>query len=77
MLGYLDRLGQQGATRAEARRLARPEAKAGRGRPRHYVFRFQPRDKGFSLALQFRKSEVEKAEVVRALEAILASLKER
>lgn len=77
MIALLERLSQQGATRAEARRLARPEAKAGRGRPRHYVFRFQPRDKGFSLALQFRTAEVERADVIRALEAILASLKER
>lgn len=76
MVGLLERLSQEGTTRAEARRLTRPEPKARRGRPRHYVFRFQPRDKGFALALQFRKAEVEKAEVIRTLEAILASLKE-
>jgi ParB family chromosome partitioning protein len=75
MVTLLERLPQQGPTRAEARRIAKPEAKRGRGRPKHYVFKFQPRGKEFSLALQFRKGDVDRDEVIRALEAILESLR--
>ena len=75
MIALLEKLQQQGPTRAEARKLAKPEAKRGRGRPRHYIFKFQPRGKEFSLALQFRKGDVERDEVIRTLEAILESLR--
>jgi ParB family chromosome partitioning protein len=83
MVNMVERLRKQGATRHEARRIAR-EAKPARGRaggappargrPRHYVFRYEPREKGFSLALQFRKSQVRREEIVRALQSIIEEL---
>jgi ParB family transcriptional regulator, chromosome partitioning protein len=75
MVALLERLQQQGTTRVEARRLAKPEAKRGRGRPRHFVFKFQPRSKEFTLNLQFRRGEVERDEIIRTLEGILESLR--
>ena len=52
------------ATRA--RRLAKAgKAKGAKGRPRNYVFRYQPREKSFNLSLQFRKAQVPREEVVR------------
>ena len=75
MVALLERLQHQGPTRAEARRLARPEAKRGRGRPKHFVYKFQPRGKEYSLNLQFRRGEVERDEIIRTLESILESLR--
>ena len=51
------------------------EDKASRGRPRNFVFRFQPGEKSFSLAMQFRKAHVSREEIIQALEATLEGLK--
>jgi ParB family transcriptional regulator, chromosome partitioning protein len=76
MVALVGQLQQEGATRQTARRLAR-EAKpktAAKGRPQNYVFRYQPKEKSFSLNLQFRKSQVPREEIVRALQAIIEDL---
>jgi len=63
------------ATREDARKIAKQgKAKAAKGRPRHYVFRYQPREKSFALSLQFRKSDVPRDEIVRALQSIIEDL---
>jgi ParB family transcriptional regulator, chromosome partitioning protein len=75
MTTLVEQLQSEGAkSRQHARSLARHARGKGRGRPRNYVFRFQPAEKTFSLALQFRKSHVPREEVVRALQAILDEL---
>jgi ParB family transcriptional regulator, chromosome partitioning protein len=76
MMAMLERVQREGATRDDARRIAK-EAKprAAKGRPRHYVFRFQPREKSFTLAIQFKKSHADRDEIIRTLEAILESLR--
>jgi hypothetical protein len=38
------------------------------------VFRFQPKEKSFKLALQFRRSEVDRREIIRTLQAIIEEL---
>lgn len=77
MISLVDRLGREGATRTDARRLAsKPEARRGRGRPKNYVFSFKPRGGPFALSLQFKRSEVDRDEVIDALEAVLRSLRE-
>jgi ParB family chromosome partitioning protein len=75
MVALVHRLQKDGGvTREAARRLAaKPAPKAGR--PRHFVFKFQPRGGPFSLALQFRKPHVERDEIIRTLEDILADLR--
>ena len=74
MTALVERLQKEGATRSEARRIAR-QAKPSRGRPRNFVFRYQPKEKSFSLALQFRKGQVPREEIIHTLEAILAELR--
>jgi ParB family chromosome partitioning protein len=76
MAAMIDQLQQGGATREVARRLARQgKAKASaKGRPRNYVFRYQPKQKGFRLALQFQKSQVGREEIIRALQAAIEDL---
>jgi ParB family chromosome partitioning protein len=76
MIAFIERLqSSNGATREQARRIAQQQkSKGSRGRPRHFVFRYQPREKTFSLSLQFRKAQVPRDEVVRALQAIIDEL---
>jgi ParB family chromosome partitioning protein len=79
MAAFVERLQQDGATREQARRIAkevRPRG-ASKTRARAHVFRYQPKEKGFTLLLKFRKSDVPRAEVVRVLEGILAELREQ
>jgi ParB family chromosome partitioning protein len=71
----LERLGPQGGTRAEARRLTREAPAKGRGRPRHFVFRYEPRGEGFSLALHFKRAQVPRDGVIRVLESILEAIR--
>ena len=78
MIALIERLGREGSTRAEARRLARKEEpRRGKGRPRHFAFRFNPRGSDFSLSLQFKRPQVEREEIIRALESILESLRKQ
>jgi ParB family transcriptional regulator, chromosome partitioning protein len=75
MVALVEGLQKSGATREAARRLAKESRpKPARGRPHNYVFRYQPKEKSFSLALQFRKSQVPRAEVIRVLQSILEQL---
>jgi ParB family chromosome partitioning protein len=74
MVALIERLQAEGSTREVARRVAKAEAKPQRGRPRHYVFKYQPKEKSFSLALQFKKSQVPRDEIVRVLQSIIAEL---
>ncbi len=75
MIGLVKKLQEGGeATRDEARRLAKDGKKPAKGRPRNYVFQFQPREKTFRLAVQFRKSEVPRQEVITALRAVIQQL---
>ena len=78
MTTFIERLGREGATRVEARRLGRKEeTRRGRGRPRHFVFRFNPKGSDFSLNLQFKRSQVDREEIIRTLEGILESLRKQ
>jgi ParB family chromosome partitioning protein len=75
MIALIQRLQRDGrATREDARRIAKQGKSKTKGRPRHYVFRYQPREKSFALELQFRKSDVPREEIVRALQTIIEEL---
>jgi len=74
MVALIERLQEEGATRDVARRAAKQAKKPSRGRPRNYVFRFQPKERSFSLALRFRKPQVQREEIVRALQSIIEEL---
>ena len=78
MVGLVDRLSREGATRTDARRLAqKADARRGRGRPKNYVYSFKPRGGPFALSLQFKRTDVDRDEIIEALEAVLRSLREQ
>jgi ParB family chromosome partitioning protein len=76
MVAYIEELTRKasnsGVTREQARSVA---AKAKPGRPKAFVFQYRPQTKAFNLRLQFRKSDVERSEVIAALEAIIRELR--
>lgn len=75
MISLVKKIQEGGGTREAARRAARETApKKQRGRPRNYVFRFQPSEKSFAMNLQFRKADVSRDEVIAALRRILEDL---
>jgi len=73
MLALVERLTSQGTTtRQDVRKeTARPEAE----RPRPFVFAFKPPTKAFDLRLSFKKSAVEREEIIEALENIIRDLR--
>lgn len=73
MIRLLEEVARQGLNRDDLRRRMRTPAKANRRRP--YTFKFRSPDKTYSLALTFRQSEVEKDDLIRALEQILQQLR--
>ena len=77
MIALVEELSKAGpgvATREQARKVTaiRPVKV---GRPKPFVFHYRPQSKTFNLRLQFRKADVERAEVIAALEAIIAELR--
>ena len=72
MLALVERLvGQGSATREEVRR----ETSKATGRPKPFIFAFKPPTKAFDLRLSFKKSRVDKDEIIAALEGILNELR--
>jgi ParB family chromosome partitioning protein len=59
-------------TREQARAVA---AKPQAGRPKNFVFQYRPPTKTFQLKLQFKKHDVDRTEVIAALEGIIADLR--
>ena len=73
MLALVEKLAGQGtATRQDVRKeTARPKP----GRPKSFVFAFKPPTKAFDLRLSFKKSKVDKSEIIDALENIIRELR--
>jgi hypothetical protein len=77
MVAFVEQLTRSGAgavTREQARSVA-AKSQPTHGRPRAYIFQYRPQTKAFNLRLQFRKSDVDRSEVIAALEAIIAELR--
>jgi ParB family chromosome partitioning protein len=74
MAALIDRLQKEGTTRSTARAIVREQKPKSKGRPRHYVFRYAAPSKTFSLALEFKKSQVPRDEIVRVLQEIIEEL---
>jgi len=72
MRELIDRISGEGITREEARRFGQDEGR--KPRPRSFVFRFKPEDESFRFRLTFRKAEVDRSELIRALQQIVAQL---
>ena len=76
MVDLLARLQRDRPTRSEARRLVKADKpRATKGRPRSFVYRFQPHDKAFRLTMQFRKGHVSREEIARALVEVADELR--
>lgn len=76
MIAFIERLTRDGSgapvTREQARKVA---AKPKAGRPKAFVFKYRPAAKTFDLNLKFKKSDVDKTEVISALESIIEELR--
>lgn len=68
------RIAAGSVTREDLRRETRAEEARPAGRPKNYVFSLKDKALPFSLNLTFKKSRVEKDEVIEALRAILKRL---
>ncbi len=76
MAALVERLtrGDSAPTRAQLRN-EQQRATPRPGRPRHYVFAWRAPQKHFDVKLRFRKADVERREVIAALETILNELR--
>ena len=70
----LTREGRGAVTREQARKATAVKAPK-LGRPKAFVFQYRPPTKAFNLRLQFRKSDVDRDELIEALEAIITDLR--
>ena len=73
MASMIHEIGKAGLTRDDVRRLKEKDKK-GPGRPKGFVFRFNPTDKKFHLNLRFRRSEVSKDEIIETLRNLIEHL---
>ncbi len=77
MLELLDEVATHGLNRDDLRdRLRKKKARAGTSsRRKPFVFKFRAPDKTYSLSLSFRQAEVDKSDLILALEQILSELR--
>ncbi len=78
MIRLLEQAAARGLSREDLRaadRRVTPQGKGRRGKAKPYVFRFRAPDKTFQLALSFRRSAVDRGDLIAALEAILRQVK--
>ena len=78
MVAFVEQLTRGGgpATREQARAVAaRQSDRQKPGRPKAFVFKYVPPAKSFNLNLKFRKSQVEREEIISALTEIIEELK--
>lgn len=77
MIELLEEVARRGLNRDDLRQRLRRSEKGGKpSRRKPYVFRFKSPDRSFSLSLAFRQSEVDKHDLIQALEQILADLRQ-
>ena len=74
LIEQLTREGQGAVTREQARKATAIKAVKA-GRPKAFVFQYRPPAKTFNLRLQFRKSDVDRNEVIDALQSIIEELR--
>ena len=72
MTALVEKIAREGGLTRE--RVRKETAKPKPGRPKAFTFQYKAPSKDFNLRLQFRKSRVERVEVIAALETILKEL---
>ena len=75
MVALLESLTRGGATTREQARAVTSKPKPGR--PKAFTFKYVPPAKSFNLSLRFRKSKVDRDEIITALTDIIAELKQQ
>ena len=76
MIAFIEQLTRDASAGTVTREMARKvAAKPKPGRPKSFVFQYRPPTKSFNLKLQFKKSDVDKSEVIAALMGIIEELK--
>ncbi len=73
MAALVERISSDSLSRDQTRKVSR---KPRRGRPKNFVFKYGARGNPFRLQMTFRKSEVEREEIIKALRALIAELEE-
>ena len=71
MVSLIEKISEEGMSREQARKASRPSRK---GRPSHFVFKYGSQNAPFRLQMSFRKSQVERKEIIEALRRILEEL---
>jgi ParB family chromosome partitioning protein len=75
MIALVEQLARDGSvTREQARKVSAPPKV---GRPKAFVFQYRPPTKAFQLRLKFRRSDVDRTELIAALESIIADLRKQ
>lgn len=74
MIALLEEVARRGLNRDDLRQRLRKGSDRG-GRRKPYVFRFKAPDKSYNLAITFRQSEVDRTDLIKALEHILGDLR--
>ncbi|HEX5719558.1 MAG TPA: ParB/RepB/Spo0J family partition protein [Thermoanaerobaculia bacterium] len=75
MIGLLEEVARRGLNRDDLRQRLRRDKGSKGGRRRPYVFKFKSPDRSYNLSMTFRQSEVDKEDLIRALEQILLDLR--
>ncbi len=77
MIALVERVSREATNAGNVTRqqLRDATSKPKAGRPKAYVFQYKAPTKAFSLKLNFRKAQVERDEIITALENILESLR--
>jgi ParB family chromosome partitioning protein len=68
----IDRISGDGITREEARKFNREDGQPRR--PRNFTYRFEPENRDYSFTLRFNRAEVEREELIMALQETLQRL---
>ena len=71
MASQVEAISRGDLTREDTRRMSKRSAK---GRPKNYVFRYAPKGGPYRLQLTFRKTSVDKKEVVKVLRDLLKEI---
>lgn len=68
----IDKIAGEGLTREDARQYKREESSARR--PRNFTYRYKPEGRDFQFTLTFKKPEVQRDEMIAALQGLLEQL---
>ena len=75
MIELLEKVAQSGLNRDDIRARSRARMGPRKRRRKPYVFKFRAPDKTYSLSMSFRRSTVDKDDLIEALEQILSDLR--